>query len=250
MKNKRSYSLAILAFFAVLSLSSCASDNDGYSTAEISDPFEGVNRGILEFNTVVDEAVLEPVARGYRYLVPQPGRKGVRNFLRNLSSPTLLMNELLQGDFEGAGNVMVRAVVNTLIGIGGVFDVAGAENIPYEPEDFGQTMAVWGVGHGPYIMAPILGPGSVRDYSGRALDAYVDPVRLWLFNTDNEEWYYARSLVTLIDTRESLLEVIDDLRANSIDYYATLRSVYVQNRAALVADQDPSLAGVADFSEY
>ena len=153
--NKRFFSLTVLAAFAVLTLSSCASNDDGYNTAEISDPFEGVNRGILEFNTVVDEAVLEPVARGYRYLIPQPGRKGVRNFLRNLSSPTLLMNELLQGDFEGAGNVMVRAVVNTLIGVGGLFDVAGAENIPYEPEDFGQTMAVWGVGHGPYIMAPI-----------------------------------------------------------------------------------------------
>ena len=112
--NKRFFSLTVLAAFAVLTLSSCASNDDGYNTAEISDPFEGVNRGILEFNTVVDEAVLEPVARGYRYLIPQPGRKGVRNFLRNLSSPTLLMNELLQGDFEGAGNVMVRAVVNTL----------------------------------------------------------------------------------------------------------------------------------------
>ncbi len=241
----------ILGGFTVLMLSLVVvSTAQAQTSSEISDPIEGVNRGIFKFNEVVDKAVLEPTARGYRYLVPSPARSGVRNFLRNLSSPTLLMNELLQGDLDGAGNVVVRAVVNTLVGVGGIFDVAGAENIPYEQEDFGQTLATWGVGHGPYLMLPIVGPSSVRDFSGRALDAYVDPVRLWLFETENEEWYYARALVTLVDAREEVLDLVDDLRANSIDYYATLRSVYGQRRAALVRDENPDLAGGADFSEY
>ncbi len=241
----------ILSIFAIMVLSlAVIPAAQAQDSSEISDPIESVNRGIFEFNEVVDKAVLEPVARGYRYLIPSPARSGVRNFLRNLSSPTLLMNELLQGDFDGAGNVLVRAVVNTLIGVGGIFDVAGAENIPYEQEDFGQTLASWGVGHGPYLMVPIIGPSSVRDLSGRTLDAYVDPVRLWLFETDNEEWYYARALVTLVDAREEVLDLVDDLRANSIDYYATLRSVYGQRRAALVRDEDPDFAGGADFSEY
>lgn len=243
--------LGLFAVLAIVAAVPSAQAQDGYAnSSEISDPLESVNRGIFEFNEVVDKGVLEPVARGYRYLVPSPARSGIRNFLRNLSSPTLFMNQLLQGDLDGAGDVFVRAVVNTLIGVGGIFDVAGAENIPYEQEDFGQTLATWGVGHGPYLMVPIIGPSSVRDLSGRTLDAYVDPVRLWLFETDNEEWYYARMLVTLVDAREDVLDLVDDLRANSIDYYATLRSVYGQRRAALVRDEDPDMAGMADFSEY
>lgn len=221
------------------------------STADISDPFEPVNRGIFEFNEVVDKGILEPTARGYRMIVPSPARTGIGNFLSNLKSPTDLMNELLQGDLDGAGNVLLRAIINTMVGAGGLFDVAGAEGITADDEDFGQTLATWGVGHGPYLMVPVLGPSSVRDLAGRSLDVYVDPVRLWLFDTENESWYYAKSLVSVIDTREELLETIDDLRANSIDYYATLRSVYAQRRAALVRDDDPATAATsADFSDY
>ncbi|MGE4313603.1 MAG: VacJ family lipoprotein [Pseudobdellovibrionaceae bacterium] len=244
--------LLLVAGFGLNACSSTEAAKAGASTdtAEISDPFEETNRGILKFNEAVDKGAIEPVARGYRYIVPTPARKGIHNFLTNLRSPTDFANQVLQGDVEGAGNQLSRTIINTLIGVGGLFDVAGSENLPHEQEDFGQTLAVWGVGHGPYLMVPVLGPSSARDLSGDLIDSYVDPVRLWLFNTDNEEWYYAKVLVGVVDTREGLLDVIDDLRTNSIDYYATLRSVYAQNRAALVNDQDPALTGGADFSEY
>lgn len=225
-------SLAVAAV-AVLGLSACASSPDG----EISDPIEGVNRGVFKFNDAVDTAVLRPVALGYREAVPQPARTGIRNFLRNLKSPTIIANNLLQGDLEGAGNSTTRMAANTLLGVGGIFDVAGAEGVQYEEEDFGQTLGVWGVGNSPYIVLPLLGPSSARDATGFIVDGYADPVRLWLTNTDNEGWYYGLVGVRTIDAREALIDVLDDLKKNSIDYYAATRSSYAQRREALVRDE-------------
>src|SRR5690606_26165378 len=110
-------------------------------------------------------------------------------------------------------------------------------------EDFGQTLAVWGVEHGPYLILPIMGPSSFRDAAGLAVDALADPVRIYLYNTDNEGWHYARLAATAIDTRTDLLDVLDDLRRNSFDYYATLRSAYYQRREALVWDEKAGAAG-------
>lgn len=232
-----------LASVALLGLSACASSPDG----EIADPIEGVNRGVFKFNDAVDTAVLRPVALGYRQAVPQPARTGVRNFLRNLKSPTIIANNLLQGDLEGVGNSTTRLAANTLFGVGGIFDVAGAEGVRYEEEDFGQTLGVWGVGNSPYIVLPLLGPSSARDATGMIVDSYADPVRLWLTNTDNEGWYYALVGVKTIDTRESLLDILDDLKKNSIDYYAATRSSYAQRREALVRDESPESSNLPDM---
>ena len=214
-------------------LVSCAAPK---TTDQISDPIEPVNRVIHGFNGVVDTFAIEPAARGYRAAVPKPARKGVRNFLRNLNAPTNFANEVLQGDFDGAGHVLTRTSVNTFIGLGGLIDVAAHEGLEHTHEDFGQTLAVWGIGHGPYLVAPLLGPGSLRDYTGMAVDVYADPLNRWLHNTDEDEWIYARTAATVIDNREALLEVLEDLQANSIDFYATLRSVYVQNRNDEILD--------------
>jgi phospholipid-binding lipoprotein MlaA len=110
---------------------------------QISDPFESSNRTILSINEGIDKAVLEPVARGYRYVAPKPVRTSMRNFLRNLKSPVIMGNELLQGDFTGLANATGRLIINTLLGVGGLFDVADMGGIPYQPEDFGQTLATW-----------------------------------------------------------------------------------------------------------
>lgn len=249
----------ILAVVAAVTLSlfvaGCASTSQPSEAVyvgdeQISDPMEGLNRGTFAVNEAIDKAVLEPVARGYRYVTPKPVRQGVRNFLRNLRSPIIMGNQLLQGDLEGFGNASARLFINTLLGVGGIFDIADWGGIPYEPEDFGQTLAVWGVGQGPYVVIPILGPSTVRDGTGMLVDTFVDPVRIYMFNHDLEWLHYTRVGVSAIDQREELLELVDDLRANSFDYYAAIRSAYYQRRQALVSDMDPSNATSVDIPDY
>lgn len=229
MLRKVASGLTILLMLGLLS--ACSSGPDG----EIYDPAEGLNRGIFKFNNVVDEAVMEPVARGYRSAVPDPARKGVRNVLRNLKTPSILANNILQADTVGAGDTVTRFFANTLFGFGGVVDVAAKEGIPYREEDFGQTLGVWGAKPGAYIVLPLLGPSSVRDTTGLVVDSYTDPLRLWLMNTDRAGWYYGKVAVGSIDKREELLDVLADLKKNSIDYYAAVRSSYVQRREAMIS---------------
>lgn len=228
---------------SMLGMTACASAPDG----EIADPIEGVNRGIFKFNDAVDTAVIRPVAKGYRKAVPQPARTGIRNVLHNLQSPQIIANNLLQGDIKGVGDSSTRFVANTLLGVGGIFDVAGKEGIKYEPEDFGQTLGVWGVGNSPYLVLPLLGPSSARDTAGMIVDTYADPLRLWLTNTDNEAWYYGKVAVSTVDKREELLDVLDDLKKNSIDYYAAVRSSYAQRREAQVRDQEGAGTAIPDI---
>lgn len=224
----------LVAFSAVgLLLTACASTNkngDG-----IADPGEKFNRGIFKFNDAVDTAVLEPVAKGYRAGVPKPARVGVRNALRNLKSPQIIANDLLQGNFTAAGDATTRFFANTFFGLAGTIDVAGSEGVAYQDADFGQTMGVWGVKTGPYVVLPLLGPSSARDTVGTAVDIYADPVRLVLENTDHYVLSYTRTALTVVDKREALLDVVADLKKNSIDYYAATRSAYTQRRAAQIA---------------
>lgn len=203
---------------------------------DIRDPFEKYNRWMFSMNDKLDRHVIEPVARAYRAIVPKPVRTGGHNVITNLKSPITIGNNILQGDLSGAADATVRMVVNTLLGVGGIFDIAGSEGIKDEPEDFGQTLAVWGVGNGPYIVPPVLPPASLRDYTGTLVDMYADPVRLWLHNTDEDGWAYFRTGFGLLDTRTQLIDTVSDLRRSSVDYYATMRSAYVQRRVAQIKD--------------
>lgn len=235
----RKFSL-VVAMLLCVAVSGCSTTSQGIDgDLVVDDPIEDVNRATLKFNEAVDKGVLEPVARGYRAATPKAFRLALRNFLRNLKSPVIIGNQLLQGDFEGGANSTLRMVVNTLAGFGGILDLASDGGVPYEPEDFGQTLAVWGVDNGAYLVIPVLGPSTVRDATGLLVDAYLDPIRIYLFNTDQEEWHYARIAASVVDQREELLDIIDDLRRNSFDYYAALRSTYIQRRNALINDQDP-----------
>ena len=252
--NKRFMTLFAVAALAVIT-AGCANtganrQEAASADAQIYDPFENVNRSVLSVNESIDKAVIEPVARGYRYVAPKPVRNSVRNVLRNLKSPVIMGNKLLQGDLEGFANASGRLFINTLIGVGGIFDVADQGGIPYEPEDFGQTLAVWGVGHGPYIVLPILGPSSARDGTGMVVDSMLDPVRIYMFSHDLEWLHYTRIGVGAIDQREELLDVIDDLRRNSFDYYAALRSAYYQRRQALVNNLDPDMSAGPEIPDY
>lgn len=245
----KNISKIILLAGASIMMMSC-SGNKAYdanvSSSEVYDPFENVNRSVFAFNDAVDGAVIHPVIDAYRYAVPKPARSGVTNFLRNLKSPVTLGNQLLQGDLDGAGNVAVRAAVNTFFGVGGLVDVAAHEGIPYEAEDFGQTLAVWGVGHGPYFIVPLIGPTTARDGTGILVDILADPLRMYLSNIDADEWNYVRAGVGYIDLRNKLMDVLRDLEASSLDYYAATRSAYYQSRDALVRDKSNGVPSKAN----
>jgi phospholipid-binding lipoprotein MlaA len=192
---------------------------------EMWDPIEQVNRGIFAVNDVVDQFLLRPVAWVYSY-APDRVKLSVRNFFSNLGSPALFGNDLLQGEIRDAAVTFSRFGVNSTIGIGGLFDPAEYFGLPPHHADFGQTLHQYGVGPGPYIVLPLFGPSTLRDAVGRGADSAMRP-----------EGYLAPTAVTLglaggnaISAREELLKPLDDLRANSLDYYATLRSAYYQNR--------------------
>lgn len=232
----------IIAFCTVLAFSTAACGNKvtdanaGYKTS-INDPIEPLNRGIFAVNNVLDRFLIEPVAKIYNTIFPDFVRNSVQNFMRNLKSPLIVANSLLQGDIGNAGVATARFVINTTAGIGGLVDVASAQGFEYRPEDLGQTLAVWGFGDGFYIVLPIFGPSSLRDGIGMAGDMTADPVRIYAHNTDNMWIYYTRGAVEGIDTRSRMIKGIDDLRRNSLDYYAAVRSAYTQKRQALIRNE-------------
>ncbi|MFP4313747.1 MAG: VacJ family lipoprotein, partial [Alphaproteobacteria bacterium] len=245
--------LKLLAVIGCLLLGACASNKDPIYVGDIkvNDSYESYNRGVFAFNDAVSDAVIHPVIKGYRAVVPSPARKGVRNVLVTLKSPVTLGNQVLQGDIEGAGNVLKRTAINVLVGAGGLFDVAGYEGIEYEQEDFGQTLAVWGVDHGPYLVVPFLGPSSLRDYTGYFVDGLADPLRWYLFNIHEEGLYYTKVGMEYLDLRESLMDILEDLEESSIDYYAATRSIYYQQRQALIEDRARNKASIIPaFPEY
>ncbi len=243
---KRITSTLLVTLSAAILVTACSSNADN---GEIYDPLENMNRTTLKVNDAADRYILEPIAKGYRYVTPQFARTMISNFLRNLNSPVIIGNELLQGDIQGAGNATGRMIINTLAGFGGVFDFASEGGIEYQPEDFGQTLATWGVGDGLYIMLPLLGPSSLRDASGRLVDSYVDPLRTYLTNIDEKHLHYTRVGANVVSNREQLIEVINDLRRNSFDYYAAIRSAYYQRRQAEINDSNGGSA-IPSYDEF
>lgn len=234
-----------------LSLAACSStSSDGLGGSEISDPFETSNRAVFKFNNAVDGAFIHPLAETYNQGLPDPVKTGVTNVLRNLRSPVNLGNQLLQGDLEGAGNVVLRAIVNTTVGVGGVFDVAGAEGYEYEFEDFGQTLGVWGVGHGPYFVVPVMGPTTLKDSAGFIVDGFADPLRWYSNNVDKPGIYYGKVGLEYMTLRASLVDVLEDLERSSIDYYAATRSAYYQSRAALQEDRNSDSGYSPSIPDY
>jgi phospholipid-binding lipoprotein MlaA len=197
-----------------------------------NDPLEGVNRAVFEFNRVVDGLLIKPAAQIYRGVLPQQAQDSVRSFLRNLRSPAILVNDVLQGDMDRAGTTISRFLVNTTLGIGGLFDVAGDHlGIPYHGEDFGQTLAVWGLGEGPYLVLPIIGPSNPRDVVGLASEWFLDPINLYFTNVRDDDWVpWARAGLTGVDARARAIDALDQLERTSLDYYAAVRSLYRQNR--------------------
>lgn len=221
-----------------------------YAQETVYDPIEPVNRGILHFNNAVDTVILDPAVVAYRAITPKPFRTGFRNFIRNLKSPLYFANNLLQGDFNGAGDTLTRTIVNTFVGFGGVWDVAAENGIQENAEDFGQTLAVWGVGEGPYLVLPILGPSNLRDAGGMVADGYADPLNRWADNTGEEHWIWKRRLAEGLVVKNDIYDAQKDMKENSVDYYSALRSAFRQKRHADIADQGRSGSGNTPLPDY
>jgi phospholipid-binding lipoprotein MlaA len=222
--------LALLALY--LGLSGCATLPSG--KPDPRDRFERFNRTVYVFNSKLDHALLRPVARGYVKVIPQPIRTAVNNFLSNLGYPTTIVNQFLQGNFTDGASDTARLVVNTSIGIGGLFDPASRMGLDRHGADFGQTLGKWGAHSGPYLMLPLLGPSTVRDGIGLVPDWLLlheyETVKLF-HNNGYIEWsLYAINLVNL---RAQLLDV-DRLLDSAYDPYAFVRSAYLQRRDYLI----------------
>lgn len=234
--TKYKNTIATVLFICAMGLgvSGCATTNNHSEPTAVYDPIEPVNRATLAFNELLDKILFNPVTIVYRTAVPAAGRNMVTNFLSNLRTPVYLANEILQGDIQGAGLVLKRFAINTFTGFGGLLDTASWEGITYQPADFGQTLALWGFGSGPYIVLPILGPSTLRDAVGFAGDIAFDPLVWYAYNTDREWINYTRSGLTIIDAKDRTYNMLTDLRRNSGDYYTALQSVYVQRREAQI----------------
>lgn len=253
-KTAFSVKIATIIFcgFLATGVSGCAksANPDTAYKSEINDPIEPVNRAVFAFNNFLDILLFEPAAKVYNFILPGFAKDSVQSFMRNLRSPLIIANNVLQGDIGDAGVATARFVINSTVGVAGLVDVAAMQGLNYEEEDFGQTLGVWRLGHGFYVMLPILGPSSLRDGTGRVADAVADPVRIIAHNTDNDWIYYTRNAVEGLDTRSRLIQAIADLRKNSLDYYAAVRSAYVQKRASLVRDENPDSApAIPDYDE-
>ncbi len=208
---------------------------------DTNDPFEGSNRFFFDVNQVLDDVLLRPVAIGYRAVVPDFARDGVRNFMNNLNAPVIFTNDLLQGEGDRAGETLLRFGINSTIGIGGLFDVAKELGHPYHDEDFGQTLAVWGVNDGPYLYFPLMGPSSARDFTGFVVDRGFDPLTYVNWGNDDLEYVpVARTVLNVIDLRSRNIETLDDIERSSVDYYASIRSLYRQSRADSIRNGAPS----------
>lgn len=204
-------------------------------TGEVYDPGETVNRGVFAANQVLDKGVLQPVARGYRSYLPQGVRQGVGNFAGNLQEPVVLANDLLQGNVTRAWTTARRFAVNTTIGVVGLIDVAEDWDLPGHRADFGQTFGVWGIGPGPAVQLPLLGPSNARDATGTMIGFLANPLS-FIPGDAVATASLAGTGARVVDGRAELLDATDALEAESLDYYAALRSAQAQQRARLVAE--------------
>ncbi|AMD01656.1 VacJ family lipoprotein [Halomonas chromatireducens] len=245
MGNKRTGSVTglLVALMTMVMLAGCAS-NIPVEDRHPDDPWEGFNRQVFAFNDALDRAVLKPVSRGYRTVTPQPVQTGVGNFFSNLGEIRTALNSLLQGKPGNAGIATSRFLINTTVGIGGLWDFATHMDITGRDEDFGQTLGVWGVGEGPYLVLPLLGPSTVRDTAGLPLDTYTYP----LTYVEDDKVRYGLTALRVVDIRAGLLDQEELIRG---DRYVFIRDAYLQRRRFEVSDgelgDDPFASDDFDF---
>ena len=225
-----------LAVAATLTVAGCATPpTDPAARAafdEANDPLEPMNRHVFEFNRVLDGLLFKNVAEFYRIVVPEPVRKSIHNVIVNLNEPVVFANNLLQAKIERGGTTFARFAVNSTVGIAGLFDVATEMGLKEQTGDFGQTLYSWGVEDGgPYLVLPILGPTNPRDGIGMGVDSYIDPWRYISSDVGISHFMWTRFVMDGLDKRVKAGPELEEIERNSVDYYASLRSLFRQNRA-------------------
>jgi phospholipid-binding lipoprotein MlaA len=230
-----------------LILTACASTPPSPGALAANDPYEQSNRQTLIFNGKIDRYIVVPSFAVYFVLVPEAGRRGVHNFLGNLSLPTIFVDDMLQGELTRGSQTAKRFLINSSLGIGGFFDPARKMGLGGHGEDFGQTMAVWGVGEGPYLVLPFFGPSNPRDAVGLATDALIDPTNFIPFK-QHLWWSVTREYFTVLDLKGQTYQTIQGIQRSSVDYYASLRSLYRQLRETEIRNGRP--AAVQDLPQF
>ena len=224
-------------------------------TGEVKDCFESVNRATFAFNQGLDNIIFEPLAKGYRKL-PNPIKIGTGNVLSNISNLITIPNNILQGEFKTAGVNTARLAVNTTVGIFGIFDVASQMGFikDYKKEDYGQTLGTWGIGEGCYLVLPVLGPSTIRDLSGNFANILgADPWYNLTIKNDTRHFkesdYYFSKGGDGLNFRAKNIDSFENLEKNSIDFYASVRSLYLQDRRKKILNSD-SVTESQDDSDW
>jgi len=252
------FGAVLLAVVLVISPASAANHSSqaagaevsgSYETGEIADPFEGLNRALFFINDGLDTMFLRPIAVAYTTFIPTPIRKGVDNFLANVATPVTLTNDILQGEWDRAAITTKRFVINSTVGLGGLVDYAETQGLPKHTEDFGQTLAVYGVGSGPYIFVPILGPSTPRHLVGRAVDLLSDP---WTYIL------YHRSLLVQLAPKAVVGAsyrgrndvALNSIKETSADYYTSIKNLYSQSRRDAINNGEVDDSDLVDIPVF
>jgi phospholipid-binding lipoprotein MlaA len=242
LKNLRNIFILICLIAPVSSFAASAFDDVEFESYEdenkvqVYDPLEKMNRKIYALNDCFDRYFFKHLAILYSKSVPKPARASIRNVITNLSLPLSAVNSLLQGKVDNSLATFSHFLINSTVGLGGVFNVAGEKNIRYKAEDFGQTLGHYGLNSGIYLMLPILGPSSLRDFGGYAFDTAIGPLDFNSLEIGGSEdlidvnYRIGLAAISGIDRRESLIKILDDINTDSFDPYATIRSAYLQRR--------------------
>ena len=257
---KKLFSIAILILFSQFQLLNVLAGSDGEveitskknnNQEEVKDCFESINRGVFAFNQELDNVIFKPLAKGYRKL-PQPIRSGTSNVIGNLGNVVTIPNNILQGQVKDAGMNSLRLIINSTLGIAGIFDVASYYGIEKrDKEDYGQTLGTWGVTEGCYFILPVLGPTTVRDSVGSLVnimggDAWYNVTVANDTQYFNEADYYLSRVLSGVDFRAKNLESFDSLEKTSIDLYASVRSLYLQDRQRKIQNIDQATETMND----
>ena len=230
----------------LLAAGCASSENQEAATAD--DPLEPMNRYFFNFNQKLDRNAALPAATFYTDTMPNPARRGIHNFLDNLSGPVNVVNDVLETQFGNAGKAAARFVVNTTIGVAGIFDVASGWGLPARNRDFGETLGGYGVPQGPYLVLPFRGPTAVRDLGGNYIDGFFSP--LYYFHVQYTGKQYVglvKSTIGSVDNRAQNIVTYRDIERASVDFYATMRDYYRQRRQRQVEDKSAPTAELPDF---
>jgi len=253
-RSGRTLAIGLIASLA-LTLGACATRPDPADQAavaayqEANDPVEPLNRYFFAVNDqLLDGLILKPAAQGYDAVLPGFAKNSIRHFLDNLRTPVILVNDVLQGEWDRAGTTITRFGINTTAGVGGLLDPATGWGYDRHGEDFGQTLAVWGTGEGPYIFLPLLGPAPPRDLAGFVVDQAFDPLTYVFWNRDSVI-PPTRFIVNGLDLRARNLDTLDEIERTSVDYYAALRSLYRQSRNNEIANGEIDPDNLPDISD-